>query len=306
MSRSLSIPVLGAFSLAASTRFLEAFTPAAYLPAGDDALELAFPVEGTWAPAAVRIRQTDSTVSVELHGAAEVEAVRSQVRRILSLDVDGSGFAAVGVRDDVVGGLQARYPGLRPVLFWSPYEAAAWALIGHRIRISQAAAIKARMARELGDTIALGARTPHSFPPPQRLLELKAFPGLVDRKVEWLRGAARAALEGSLDAALLRSMDAEAALAHLQRLAGIGSFSAELVLLRGAGAPDIAPRHEPRFVTAVQRAYRLEAPPTTEQLTRLSDGWRPYRTWVTVLLRTSLEDEAGPRVSERSRRTRES
>jgi DNA-3-methyladenine glycosylase II len=62
-------------------------------------------------------------------------AIRDQVARILSLDLDGSGFAAVGRADPVVAGLQRRYPGLRPVSFWSPYEAAAWAIIGQRIRI---------------------------------------------------------------------------------------------------------------------------------------------------------------------------
>jgi DNA-3-methyladenine glycosylase II len=53
----------------------------------------------------------------------------------------------VGERDPVVGEVQHRYPGLRPVGFWSPYEAAAWTIIGHRIRITQAAAIKGRHAR---------------------------------------------------------------------------------------------------------------------------------------------------------------
>ncbi len=38
----------GAFSLAASIKFLEGFTPAAYAEAADSALELAFPVEGSW------------------------------------------------------------------------------------------------------------------------------------------------------------------------------------------------------------------------------------------------------------------
>jgi DNA-3-methyladenine glycosylase II len=70
-------------------------------------------------------------------------AIRDQVARILSLDVDGSGFAAVGRADPVVAGLQRRYPRLWPVSFWSPYEAAAWAIIGQRIRNRQAATVKA-------------------------------------------------------------------------------------------------------------------------------------------------------------------
>jgi hypothetical protein len=148
----------GSFSLASSIRFLEGFTPAAYTAPQDAALELAFPVEGSWQTAGVRVRQdgdevTAVVVSPESPGPELMTAVHAQVERILSLDVDGSGFPAVGERDPVVGRLQQRYPGLRPVGFWSPYEAAAWTIIGHRIRIRQAAAIKARMAGQLGEPV---------------------------------------------------------------------------------------------------------------------------------------------------------
>ncbi len=55
---------------------------------------------------------------------------RDDVKRILCLDIDGRGFGAIASRDPVVGALQRRYPGLRPVLFYTPYVAAAWAIIG--------------------------------------------------------------------------------------------------------------------------------------------------------------------------------
>jgi hypothetical protein len=47
----------GAFSLAASIKFLEGFTPAAYTGSADAVLELAFPVEGSWQTVGVRVRQ---------------------------------------------------------------------------------------------------------------------------------------------------------------------------------------------------------------------------------------------------------
>jgi DNA-3-methyladenine glycosylase II len=87
----------------------------------------------------------------------------------LSLDVDGSGFPAVGERDPVVAGLQRRYPGLRPVAFWSPYEAAAWAIIGQRIQIRQAAAIKARMADQLGELVSFSGHTDAKCAPCHRI-----------------------------------------------------------------------------------------------------------------------------------------
>ena len=90
--------------------------------------------------------------------------VRAQVARILSLDIDGRDGPRVGKRDLVMGRLQACYPGLRPVCFFSPYEAAAWALISHRIRITQAARIKARLAEELGPAVEIHGRKEHAFP----------------------------------------------------------------------------------------------------------------------------------------------
>ena len=235
---------------------------------------------------------------METYGEAEPEAVRGQVERILSLDADGRGFPRVGERDAAVGGLQGRYPGLRPVLFWSPYEAAAWAIIGNRIRIVQAAKVKARMARELGSPVLVNGKEEQAFPGPSRLLGLERFPGLPERKVGYLRALARAALEGRLEASYLRSLPAEDALAGLKELPGIGDFSAELVLLRGAGVPDRLPIREPRLARAVAMAYGLKEPPTAEELAEIAEVWRPYRTWVALHLRTMLEDETGEIVSQ--------
>jgi len=289
----------GPFSLAASIRFLEGFTPASYSePATAGVLELAFPVEGSWQTAGVRVTEDSGgvraeIVSPEVPGVELVAAIRDQVQRILSLDVDGTGFPAVGERDPVAGSLQQRYPGLRPIGFWSPYEAAAWTIIGHRIRITQAAAIKARMAERLGESVSFGDRVVAAFPAPQRLAELDTFPGLAGRKPEWLRSVARAALDGQLDTARLRAMPHEDAMADLKQLPGVGDFSAGLILLRGASHPDAVPGSEPRLARAVALAYRLPGPASPAQIGEISEAWRPYRTWVTLLLRTALEDETG-------------
>ena len=56
----------GPFTLASSIRFLEGFTPAAYSGPRDVALELAFPVEGSWETAGVRVRQQGEQVTAEV------------------------------------------------------------------------------------------------------------------------------------------------------------------------------------------------------------------------------------------------
>src|SRR5579884_4286105 len=96
----------GPYSLAASIAFLEGFAPAAYEGAAAAGhLHLAFVPDGGEGVAGVCVRERDGAVVGDVYGEAAPAAVRAQVARILSLDVDGRGFPAVGGRDPVVGRL---------------------------------------------------------------------------------------------------------------------------------------------------------------------------------------------------------
>jgi len=247
---------------------------------------LAWPVDEDWRTVAVTVRQPGKMVRGEFAGAPPADLARrarGEIERILTLDVDGRAFVALADRDPVVGALQQRFAGLRPVLFFSPFEAAVWAIIGHRIRITQAATIKQRLATELGEQ---GA-----FPAPERLAALIAPQrGLTERKVGQLRALGAAALTGRLSRARLRSMSRDQAARDLQQLAGIGPFSAELIIIRGVGDPDALPHHDQRLARAVRAAYRLPQDADTEPV---ANTWRPYRSWVGLLLRSWLEAETG-------------
>jgi DNA-3-methyladenine glycosylase II len=292
LKQHFKITPRGPFSLAASTAFLNSFAPAAHKAvAPTNHLHLAFVADGSDQAIAVCLSEEDNTVVGEISGEADTAIVRKQVERILSLDVDGSSFPSVGKHDPIVGKMQARFPGLRPLCFYSPYEAGAWILISHRIRITQAARVKAHMAEELGEALEIHGETAHAFPSPARLLQVESFPGLFGRKIEYLHHLAEATIEGRLDAAHLRSIPQEQALEELQQLPGIGIFSAEHILLRGAGDPDYLTLNEPRLARAIAMAYGLKSEPSSEELRAISEGWRPYRTWVTFLLRHMLEEE---------------
>ncbi len=297
----LELPVSGPFSLRASTRFLEGFAPAGTHAAGaHDGLALAFPVEGEgeWRTAGAVVRQSSDSVTATVYGDAEPQALRTQLVRLLSLDVDGRAFPSLGQRDSVVGELQRRYPGLRPVGFWSPYEAAAWAILSHRVRITQAARVKQQLAEQHGVTVELEGQQLCAFPAPQVLRELRRLDGVAERKLPWLRAVAEAALEGQLDGARLRSLEPDEALAELQNLPGIGPFGAELILIRGATDPDLFPTQERRLHEEVARAYGLHNP-SLAALLKVAERWRPYRSWVGLLFRTRREEETSEIASGR-------
>jgi DNA-3-methyladenine glycosylase II len=273
----------GPFSLSAAATFVEGF-PGTQAERPPEALRYAWAVDGDWRTVQATVRQDDQAVHAELAGRPAAPLARRAARdleQMLCLDVDGSDFTALGERDRVVRALQQRFSGLRPVLFYTPYEAAAWTIISQRIRMTQAATIKARLGNELGEH---GA-----FPAPARLARLSApQPGLTAQKIDRLRTIAAAAQDGALSRRRLRTMTYPDGLAHLQQLPGIGPFSAELILIRGVGDPDVLPDHDARLHQAIRSAYNTADDAAIRSIT---DSWRPYRAWVALLLRAWREAE---------------
>jgi DNA-3-methyladenine glycosylase II len=281
----------GPFALDEARRFVAGFGPAGHeAESRADHLHLALVPDGSAVAGGACVREHDGALTIETFGGAPADATRGQVERVLSLDVDATGFGEVAARDPVVAGLRAERPGWRPASFPSPFEAGAWFLLSHRVRMTQAAQVKTRLRDELGEAVVVDGDERRAFPAPERIAALESFAGVPGRKLANLRALARAALEGRLDGERLRGMAPEDAVADLMDLPGVGPFTAQGIVLRGAGAPDLLAPDEPRLAGAVALAYGLDAPPSREELTVLADVWRPFRSWVQMLLRMRLEE----------------
>lgn len=278
------LPHTGAFSLADAASF--GFGPSQHAPgAAEPHMELAFVTDDLAGHAAAELTQSpDGTVTAALHGDGDEAAVLRQVVRVLSLDHDGDAWAAVVAGDPVLAGVVAARPGMRPVLFHSPYEAAAWSILSARRPAAQASATRDRIAADLGATFALGGRELHAFPTPAALRDVRPGPVLPERKVGWLHALADFAMAGELDQADLLAMDPDAAREHVQQLAGIGPFYALLVIVRGTGHADVVADEEPVTQGSVGHFYGLGAVATPAQVRERSERWRPFRTWASVHL----------------------
>jgi DNA-3-methyladenine glycosylase II len=292
---SFELEPLGAYSLEESARFIGAWHEAPSDRSSTTGhLHLAFLTDEGWKAAGVCLTQPEpARVLGTVYGDADVDRVKHQVARILSLDVDGRDWPAVGKRDRVIARLQQMFPGFRPVNWSNAYEAAAWSLISTRISMRQGQDVKNRMSRELGHEVDVHGHHLWVFPEPSRLLELKAFKGLFGRKVEYLNLLAGSALTGALDTDMLRALSREEALNRLQQLKGIGEFGSQLVRLRALSAVDELPTNEPRLAGAIREAYGLATEPDLDKLEDLAESWRPYRMWVCVCLRRTVTGGAG-------------
>jgi len=287
------------FDLRAAASF--GFGPHTGRPVPDGAeLRMAFVADDLQRQVAVRLTQDpDGALRATANGDVPAAQVEAQVRRILSLDHDGPGWLAVGQRDPVLGDLQVRFAGLRPVLFHSPYEAAAWGILAQRRHRAQAAALRRRLAEAHGTTFTLdgsnGGEPLAAFPTPAQLLKVREFGGLDPVRISRLHAIATAALDGQLDPARLASLEPDAALTEIQKLPGLGPTYSGLVLLRAVGITDVLTRAEPRLPYYAAHYYGSDHNPLTgSELAALAETWRPYRTWAAVLIRVAGDRDGLP------------
>ncbi|MFF1698250.1 DNA-3-methyladenine glycosylase family protein [Streptomyces sp. NPDC058257] len=288
------LTVRGRYDLRQAKNFLEAWPPGDPGPL-EEGLQFTYCAPPDWTPTTVRVTQQQGSTALTLKASAPVTpTLRDDVARILSVDVDGSALDDIAARDPVVATLIRTSPGLRPVCFWSPWEAACWAVLSQRTSRHVASALKQRITQLLGPRVDFGELAGDyvgeyvgaAFPPPRTVAEADSLPGVNPVKLERIQAIARAADDGALDAAALRAMPTGQALDHLQQLPGIGPFSAHLILIRAVGAPDVFPATEPRLLNGMRAAYRLPDADDHE-LTQIADNWKPLRSWISFLIRAA-------------------
>ena len=285
---TFALTPVGAFSWEAATDVVSHLGPISRHWSGSaNPLRIAFPLDGSFVPVAVALRWDGHRLVGDVTGTSDIDSVAAQVSRIFSLDVDGSGFAELGRSDPALGRLIAAFPGLRPVCFTSAYECATWAILSQRISMRQAAAIQDRLIERLGTRLEVDGGEAWAFPSPERLAMLDELPGLAQLKVMRLRAVARAALEGLLDPQRLRALGPVNGPESVRAIPGIGPFWSSGIYLRGCGIADEFP-DEPLSIAALGALYGLGDHPDRLTIARYTDRYRPYRMWVSFLLRVAV------------------
>jgi DNA-3-methyladenine glycosylase II len=258
----------------------------------DGVMRMAFCLDGDYErQVGVEAKQLGNRLEVLMQPAgdplsgAEVGALGKQVARVISLDHDGEAFHQLCLADPVLEKVHARAPGFRPALFYSPYEAALWSIISARRARTQGITLRARMSEMYGAGFDLSGIRTLCVPTPSAVLEMESVPGLPADRLPRLHAVAEAAQRGELDAERLRSMPPEDAQAELQRMPGIGPFYSSLIVIRACGHADAPSLGEPRSRAAIQAAYGVDHELSDAELLALAETWRPFRTWVTVMMR---------------------
>lgn len=217
---------------------------------------------------------------IEAWGAGPREA-RAAVRALFSLDHPLEEFYRLVRNEPVLRGTDRSFRGLRIPRDASLYESLLHAVIGQQLSVAAASAIKARLFAAVGGQLEADGVAVPRVPPPSAVRRLgteglRRF-GLSTSKSRALGALAAWAARRPPTAARLAAEPLEAARATLVALPGVGPWTAENVLLRGAGRTDVFVAGDLGLRVALDRFGAL--PRTAPEAEARAWGDRHYPGW---------------------------
>jgi DNA-3-methyladenine glycosylase II len=128
--------------------------------------------------------------------------------------------------------------------------------------------------------------------------------GLSAGKLKSLRDLSARVLDGSLPLADLAQMTDEEIRDSLMQVHGIGPWSADMFLMFAVLRPDILPIGDLGIRMGMKELFGLTEIPPKDELIRLAEPWRPYRTIASWYIWRSKDSAVAlPRVNGKNGRT---
>jgi len=220
-----------------------------------------------------------SAPEVDDGAADEVAEIRSQVVRLLGVDVDLGPFYDLADAHPLTREIKDRFLGLRPPRFPDLFEGLANAVANQQLSLEVGLTLLNRLTAAFGRTAGTPG-DPSAFPAPEAVLaasldDLRRL-GFSTRKADYLHSIAEAITAGALDEAELQRADRAEATRRLVAIRGVGRWSAEYVLLRGLGRLDVYPGDDVGARTKLRRFLGLDHDPGYDEIARRLHPWHPY------------------------------
>ncbi len=210
----------------------------------------------------------------------------ARCRRLLDLDADPEAVMEALLGDPGLGPVVAKAPGQRIPRTVDEAELAVRAVLGQQVSIKAARTHAGRLVTAYGQPVndPEGTLT-HAFPSVEQLAEIDPAHLAVPKVRQRTLSALVAGLaDGSI--VLDSGSDWESARTRLRALPGLGTWTAEVIAMRGLGDPDAFPASDLGLRLA---AKHLGLPTDERALVAHSARWRPWRSYATQYLWTTLE-----------------
>ena len=231
---------------------------------------------------------------------AMLDDLAAQSRFLWGLDDDAERHHAAMVADPALAPLLERFGALRIVRAPDLYEALLVAVVGQQVSVPAAQSVRRRLMRNLGTALAAGSgpggEDHYLYPTPRQVLAAGEAAlreqGLSRQKSGYLLEVAARTAAGELDRAAFAGLSDEDSIARLCEIKGVGRWTAEIVMMRGLGRPDIFAAGDLGLQVAVQETLGLRERPSEKSLRTIAERWKGWRSYAAFYLWMTLQSRA--------------
>ena len=234
----------------------------------------------------IEIAEEDNCLKVEIlvnQGLSEGQ-IQNYIEEWFDLKRDLQGFASI--KNPQIADLVEKYQGLRLVSIPDFFEALCWSIIGQQINLTFAHRLKRLFVEAHGEPLIYENRIYWLFPTPEKIKDLKKQ-DLLDlkfsrQKSEYVLTVAKVLSDGSLSKeALLQMKNTREMIASLTEIRGIGSWTANYVLMKSLQRMDCIPWGDAGLNQGLKQVLKLTGKPTNEVVMdffKECPGWESYVT----------------------------
>jgi DNA-3-methyladenine glycosylase II len=248
----------------------------------------------------IRIDDTVALCSVESTGTVETPALEidlktsakltaeqtrkaaKTVKALFNLDFELKQFYKEVKNDAIMASITKKLYGLKSPTTQFAFEALVDSIVEQQISLKVANTFERRIVKKWGQTLILNDETYYAYPTPKELAaasqqELRAV-GLSERKAEYVRNAASLILEGKLDLEALKAREnADEIIEELDKVKGVGVWTAELTMLRGMRKLEAIPADDLGLRRTIAHFYCDNHQINSRQAREIAENWGTWK-----------------------------
>lgn len=114
--------------------------------------------------------------------------------------------------------------------------------------------------------------------------------GLSYMKVSYIKDLSKKVESKEIRLSYMKNLTDEEIIVQLTQVKGIGRWTAEMFLIFSLGRLDVLPVGDLGLKKGIQRLYSLNELPEKEQIERVAQKWKPYRSVATWYLWRSFDE----------------
>jgi DNA-3-methyladenine glycosylase II len=231
---------------------------------------------------------------------SEKKSAENVVRTLFNLDLDLKPFYKQISHDEPLKNAVQKLIGLKSPGTPTVFEALVDSVVEQQISLNAANSMETRIVKTFGEQLTLKGEVFYAFPTPQQLgsasIEQLKKCGLSSRKAEYIQEISKLVMRGKLDLEeLKRCDDGTRIVGELDKIRGIGVWTAEMTMLRGMHKLEALPADDLGLRRIISHYYCGDAKISGDEVRRISAKWGKWKGLAAfyLIMAEMIEHETG-------------